>query len=187
MPHYTAFGLIHPRLKPWCSAFGRIEETKSKLDDLISANKELTNKCMECIKSAHSVYRLQYHIVWVCKYRRRLLNPGICSYMRRILAKLLRSIPGVTVETIGFDQDHLHMVMVIPPKYSISSVIGQLKSQSAAELRKKFTWLDRVYWKENIFWSPGYFVSSVGVDQQTIKNYVEHQGKQDSGQLRLEL
>jgi len=96
-------------------------------------------------------------------------------------------MPGVTVETIGFDQDHLHMVMVIPPKYSISSVMGRLKSQSASELRLKFDWLGKVYWKENIVWSPGYFVSSVGVDEETIKNYVEHQGQQDSGQLRLEL
>ena len=96
-------------------------------------------------------------------------------------------MPGVVVETVGFAQDHLHMVMVIPPKYSIASVMGQLKSQSAAELRKKFTWIDKVYWKENIVWSPGYFVSSVGIDEKTIKNYVEHQGRQDSGQLQLEL
>jgi putative transposase len=47
--------------------------------------------------------------------------------------------------------------------------------------------LSKVYWKENIMWSPGYFVSSVGLDEKTIKNYVEHQGHQDSGQLRMEL
>ena len=142
---------------------------------------------MEAIKTSHSIYRLQYHVVWVCKYRRRVLNPGVCAYFKKILVKLLKSMPGVTVETIGFDQDHLHMVMVIPPKYSISSVMGRLKSQSASELRLKFDWLGKVYWKENIVWSPGYFVSSVGVDEETIKNYVEHQGQQDSGQLRLEL
>ena len=79
------------------------------------------------------------------------------------------------------------MVMVIPPKYSISSVMGQLKSQSASRLRSKYGWLDRVYWNENIFWSPGYFVSSVGIDEETIRRYVEHQGNQDSGQLRMEL
>ncbi|APS58122.1 transposase [Piscirickettsia salmonis] len=65
--------------------------------------------------------------------------------------------------------------------------MGQLKSQSASELRSKFSWLSRVYWKENIVWSPGYFVSSIGVDEVTIKRYVEHQGEQDSGQLRMEL
>ena len=142
---------------------------------------------MEVIKGAHSTYRLQYHVVWVCKYRRRILDPGVCQYLERILTKLLRSMPGVVIETIGFDQDHLHMVMVIPPKYSIASVMGQLKSQSASQLRKQFIWLSKVYWKENIVWSPGYFVSSVGVDEQPVKNYVEHQGGQDSGQLRMEL
>jgi len=96
-------------------------------------------------------------------------------------------MPGITIETIGFDNDHLHMLMSIAPKYSISSVMGKLKSQSSSRLRKKFKWLSDVYWKENIVWSPGYFVSSVGIDEQTIKNYVEHQGRQDSGQLQLKL
>ena len=142
---------------------------------------------MEYIKTAHGVYYLQYHVAWVCKYRRRILNPGICGYMRRLLPKLLRSMPGVEIETIGFDKDHLHMMMSIPPKYSISSVMGQLKSQSASQLRKVFPWLTKVYWNENIVWSPGYFVSSVGVDEATIRQYVEYQGRQDSGQLRMKL
>jgi len=142
---------------------------------------------MEYIKTAHGLYYLQYHVVWVCKYRRRILNPGVCGYIRRLLPKLLRGMPGVKLETIGFDEDHLHMVMSIPPKYSISSVMGKLKSQSASKLRKKFPWLSKVYWNENIVWSPGYFVSSVGVDEETIKKYVELQGGQDLGQLQLKL
>ena len=103
------------------------------------------------------------------------------------MPKLLRRMPGVIIETMGFDQNHLHMVMVIPPKYSITSVMGQLKSQSASLVRSKFSWLQKVYWKENIVWSPGYFVSSVGIDEVTIKRYVETQGQQDSGQLRMKL
>jgi len=142
---------------------------------------------MEYTKTAHSIYFLQYHIVWVCKYRRRILNPGVCGYIRKILPKLLRSMPGVKLETIGFDKDHLHMVMSIPPKYSIAAVMGQLKSQSASRLRNRFPWLSKVYWNENIVWSPGYFVSSIGVDEKKIKTYVEHQGRQDSGQLQLKL
>ena len=142
---------------------------------------------MEYIKTAHSIYYLQYHVVWVCKYRRQILNPGICGYLRRLMPKLLRSMPGVKLETIGFDKDHLHMVMSIPPKYSIASVMGKLKGQSSSKLRKSFSWLAKVYWNENIVWSPGYFVSSVGVDEETIKNYVELQGRQDSGQLQLKL
>ena len=91
-------------------------------------------------------------------------------------------MPGVKIETIGFDQDHVHMVMVIPPKYAISDVMAQLKSQLSSRMRQKFQWLEKVYWKENIVWSPGYFVSSVGLDEETIKRYVEFQGTQDSGQ-----
>ena len=96
-------------------------------------------------------------------------------------------MPGVEIEMIGFDGDHLHMVMIIPPKYSISDVMGRLKSQSSSVMRKKFKWLSKVYWKENIMWSPGYFISSVGVDEETIKRYVEYQGRKDSGQLLEEL
>ncbi len=88
---------------------------------------------------------------------------------------------------IGFDGDHLHMVMVIPPKYAIADVMGKLKSQSSSCMRKQFTWLAKAHWKENILWSPGYFVSSIGVDEKVIKNHVERQGQMDSGQLRQEL
>ena len=95
---------------------------------------------MSYIKSAHTLYKLQYHVVWVCKYRRKVLKPGVCAYLRKLLPGLLRKIPGVYIETIGFDQDHLHMVMSIAPKYAVADVIGMMKSQSASRLRIKFTY-----------------------------------------------
>ena len=142
---------------------------------------------MQVIRASHSAYYLKYHVVWVCKYRRKILKPGVCSYIRKTLPGLLRSMPGVEIETIGFDLDHLHMVIVIPPKYSIADVMGRLKSQLSSRMRKFFGWLDKVYWKENIVWSPGYFVSSIGLDEDVIKNYVEMQGHQDLGQLKVKL
>ena len=142
---------------------------------------------MEVTLSGHGAYKLQYHVVWVCKYRRRILKPALQVTLKRELSRLLRSMPGVTIETIGFDNDHLHMVMVIPPKYAIASVMAQLKSQSASSLRHHYPWLSNVYWKENIVWSPGYFVSSVGLDEATIRHYVEYQGRRDEGQLKLTL
>ena len=137
---------------------------------------------MEYHTSGHGVYYLKYHIVWVTKYRRRILKPGVTQYIEKLISGLLRSLPGVTLDTIGFDQDHLHMVMEIPPKYAVSDVMGQLKAQSASRLRKKFTWLEGVYWKENVVWSPGSFISSIGADEATVKRYVEYQGRQDAGQ-----
>ncbi len=65
--------------------------------------------------------------------------------------------------------------------------MGELKSRSASILREKFDFLKKVYWPENGVWSLGYFVSSVGIDEAIIKHYVEWQGRQDSGQLHMEL
>lgn len=142
---------------------------------------------VEVTKTGHSTYRLQYHVVWVCKYRRRILNPGVVSYLKKVLAKLVRQMSGVSIEELGADGDHIHMLMVIPPKFSIAAVMGELKSKSASKLRTKYPHLEKVYWKENIVWSPGYFVSSVGLTEKVIKNYVKQQGNQDSGQLTLKL
>ena len=140
--------------------------------------------------SGHGAYRVQYHVVWVTKYRRKVLNPGVEATLRKLLPHLLRRMPGTSIEMLGFDSskpDHIHMVMIIPPKYAIADVMAGVKAQSASYLRKKYPYLAKVYWKENIFWSPGYFVSSVGLDEATIKHYVEFQGKQDSDQLELEI
>lgn len=142
---------------------------------------------MELRKSSHGVYRTEYHIAYITKYRRRILNPGLQAYLRKIFPKVARAMPGVEIVKLGMETDHLHMVAVIPPKYAVSSVIGRLKGKTASLLRAKFPWLKDVYWKENIVWSPGSFVSTVGVNEKDILNYVAWQGRQDSGQLKLKL
>lgn len=91
-------------------------------------------------------------------------------------------MPGVVLETFDSDLDHLHLVMEIPPRYSVSEVMGELKSRTSSTMRRKFKWLEKVYWKENILWSPDYFVSTIGADEKTIKRYVEQQGLLDSGE-----
>jgi putative transposase len=83
--------------------------------------------------------------------------------------------------------DHIDTIIIIPPKYSVSDVIGKIKGQSASKLRKKFEWLEKVYWKENIVWSPGYFVSTIGVNEEQIIKYVQWQESQDLGQAKLVL
>ena len=77
--------------------------------------------------------------------------------------------------------------MIIPPKYAVSAVVAQLKQRTSSELRKKFAWLHQRYWRENVVWSPGFFVSTVGVERERILKYVEYQERQDSGQAKLEL
>ena len=96
-------------------------------------------------------------------------------------------MPGCEIIEKNMQLEHIHMLMVIPPKYAVSDVIGEIKQYTASQVRKKFTWLDKVYWKENVVWSPGYFVSTVGLDEKEISDYVKWQGDQDSGQAKLEL
>lgn len=134
----------------------------------------------------HIAYRTEYHIVWIPKYRRRILNPGLRGYLRKLFPKILKSLPGCEILEYNIQVDHIHMIMIIPPKYSVADVIGQIKAQSASRLRKKFSWLAKVYWKENIVWSPGYFVSTVGIDEKSIIKYVQFQESQDLGQAKLE-
>ena len=94
-------------------------------------------------------------------------------------------VPGCEILEISVQPEHLHVVMIIPPKYAVSDVIGRLKGVTSSHLRKKFPWLGKVYWKENIVWSRGYFVSTVGIDEDKIIKYVQWQGRQDSGQAKL--
>lgn len=140
---------------------------------------------MKTYLSNHSVYRVEYHIVWIPKYRRRILNPGVKGYLEKLFPKLLQEMPGCHIVEQNIRPDHIHTVMVIPPKYAVSEVIGRLKCQTASKLREKFSWLSEVYWKENVVWSPGYFVSSVGIDETKIIRYVKWQQSQDSGQAQL--
>jgi len=83
--------------------------------------------------------------------------------------------------------DHIHILMIIPPKYAVSEVIGRMKGITAHQLRKKFDWLKKVYRKENTVWSPGYFASTVGIDEEKIIQYIHWQERQDSGQAKVEL
>ena len=141
---------------------------------------------MELRVLGHSVYRTEYHIVWIPKYRRRILNPGVRGYLHKLYPKVMKQMPGCEIVKVNIQVDHIHMLIIIPPKYAVSEVMGIIKGMTSSLLRKKFEWLGKVYWKENIVWSPGYFVATVGIDEEKILKYVEWQGRQDSGQAKLE-
>ena len=140
---------------------------------------------MENRFSGHGIYCTQYHIVWITKYRRRILKPGLVSYLEKMIPGMKRVMPGCEVEELNVQIDHIHLVMIISPKYSVSDVVGKIKGRTASNLRKKFRWLEKVYWNENVVWSPGFFVSTIGLDEERIKRYVKWQGDQDSGQAKL--
>ncbi len=125
--------------------------------------------------------------MWIPKYRYRILNPGVKAYLAKLLPIVIKEIPGCEAVEFNIQVDHVHMVMIIPPKYSVSEVVGRIKGVTASRLRKQFEWLSKRYQRESVVWSPGYFVSTVGVDEEKIMKYVRWQEHQDSGQAKLEL
>src|SRR4030042_4096218 len=98
------------------------------------------NVCMETRVSGHSVYVREYHIVWIRKYRRRILNPGVKAYVLKLFPKVLEMMPGCEIVEQNVREDHLHLVMVIPPRYAVSDVVGRIKGVTSKNLRKKFSW-----------------------------------------------
>jgi len=141
---------------------------------------------MRLIKSAHAVYRTQYHIVWVTRYRRKILNEGVKEYLETKLQESRKFYPDWEYIAIGIAVDHVHIHMVIPPKYAVSKVVETLKKNTSRHLSLKFRFLVQVYWDREGIWSKGFFASTVGINEAVIKKYVEMQEKEDTGQTEFE-
>ena len=142
---------------------------------------------MKFTQGSHSVYKTEYHIVWVTKYRRKALSPSFAKYTKTVIKDMAGKLEGVVVKEINVQPEHIHIYMVIPPKYSVAKIVEILKSRSAKVVREKFDWLDKVYFGTKGLWSVGYLVSTVGVNDKVIRKYVKYQKRQDSGQLKIEL
>jgi len=141
---------------------------------------------MRLRKSAHTVYKTQYHIVWITRYRRKILVNGVKDYLKIKLLAIRKYYPEWEYQEIGIDLDHVHLYMVIPPKYAVSKVVETIKSNTSKALKIKFAFLEKVYWDDRGIWAKGYFVSTVGINEKIIKEYVKMQEKEDTGQAELE-
>lgn len=122
-------------------------------------------------KSSHAVYRCEYHFVWVPKYRYHVLAKEVKPGLKQILSELCDWL-DITIIEGAICSDHVHMYISVPPKYSPSHVMKILKGKSAERLRREFPELRKQYWGMHI-WARGYFVSTVGIDRDIIKNYVK--------------
>jgi len=135
--------------------------------------------------SCHGAYNHQYHIVWIPKYRKRVLKGELKSFLTKWLVEIEQYHPEIEIEKFNIQIDHVHLVSVIPPKYSVSAVVGKIKGNTSRRIRKEYPWIRKVYW-DNEFWSPGFFSSTVGINEEVIKRYVEFQEKVDTGKLQME-
>ena len=141
---------------------------------------------MEYRKQAHAVYYTRYHLVVSTKYRRKILRKGVGEYLKNIVFQINNYHPEVEVIEVNADIDHMHILLIIPPKFSVSKVVNMIKANTGKKLREKFSFLDKVYWGFKGIWSIGYFVSTVGINEEIIRKYIEKQGEEDSGQAKLE-
>lgn len=141
---------------------------------------------MQIRLSAHGVYHHQYHLEWIPKYRKRVLKGDLKGFLAKRLGEIQEYHPDVEVEQFSIQVDHVHLVAVIPPKDTVSAIVGKIKANTSREIRQRFPWVKKLYWR-NEFWSVGFFSSTVGIDEAVIKRYVEFQEKVDTGQLTLQL
>ena len=132
-------------------------------------------------KSAHAVYRCEYHFVWVPKYRYKILIGDIKARLKEILTELCEWMDVVIISG-AIKEDNIHMHLSVPPKYSPSYIMKILKGKSVEYLRKEYPDLRKKYWGLHI-WTRGYFVSTVGIDSEIIRKYVRSQQEEE---LRIE-
>jgi len=140
---------------------------------------------MEVRLSAHGAYQHHYHVAWIPKYRRRILRGAIKLFVQEQLPQIQQYHPDVEVQQWSVQIDHIHMVLVIPPKYAVSSMVGKMKANVSRQLRLRYPELKRTYWGA-LLWSPGFFSSTVGLNEAVIRRYVEHQERVDKGQIQFE-
>ena len=125
-------------------------------------------------KSAHVVYQCSYHLVWTPKYRYRILQGEIKEFIERKI-RAVCEWKRVEILEMTIMPDHIHMVAIIPPKLAISELMGILKGKTAiAVFRQHKKLRTKTYWG-NHFWSRGYCVTTIGMDEEKIRRYVKYQ------------
>lgn len=125
----------------------------------------------------HCKYCLKCHLIFVCKYRKTLLKESIANDMKQILLNIAKN-SNFDIDTIETDSNHVHLLVNYAPKLSVSSIVRKLKQESTIAIWKIHkTTLSTNFYKEQIFWSSGYFACSTGeASTETIRNYILSQG-----------
>ena len=129
-------------------------------------------------KLTHVVYKCDYHIVFVPKYRFRILTGEIKQFVEESI-RLLCEWKQVEIEEMNVQKDHVHLLVSIPPKVSVSDFMGIIKGKTAIKLFKSFPKMRKKPYWGNHFWARGYFVSTVGINEELIRRYIKHQEKEE--------
>ena len=133
---------------------------------------------MEDVQSlSHTVWDCKYHIIWIPKYRKKVLYGELRKHLGEVLRELALQKECLVLEG-HLMPDHVHILISIPPKYSVSQVVGFIKGKSAIHIARAYMGRRKNYTGQR-FWGRGYYVSTVGVDEETIREYIKRQEKED--------
>ena len=136
---------------------------------------------MRVTRLSHCVYHCRYHIVLVSKYRKKIFNDGIFAYFKARDKEITEHYPLIVILEENHDKDHIHLLVSIPPTIAVGAAVRIIKSNLARELKRRFSFLKRCYYGSDGIWSDGYFVSTVGINEEQIRKYIDMQGKEDLG------
>ena len=131
----------------------------------------------------HTEWDCKYHIIFIPKYRRKVLYGTIRKHLGEVFRSLARQKES-EIEEGHLVADHVHMMIAIPPKYSVAQVVGYIKGKSAIHIARQFGGTRRNFTGQH-FWARGYFVSTVGRDEEVIRNYIRYQETEDRKQDQL--
>jgi putative transposase len=127
-------------------------------------------------KTSHAVYDLKYHVVWITKYRKRVLRGEIGVRLRELVRQTCESVE-VYIVSGHIAPDHVHLLLSVPPHVSVSALMQRLKGRSSRKLLDEFGELRRQFWGRHL-WARGYFAASSGnVTDDIIKQSIESQGQ----------
>ena len=136
-------------------------------------------------KLKHTTWECKYHLVWIPKYRKKVIYGQLRKYLGEILKELALQRESKILEghLMG---DHVHVLISIPPKYSVSQVVGYIKGKSAIYIARTYAGRQHNFVGQS-FWARGYFVSTVGRNEEIVKNYIKKQEEADKkiDQLKL--
>lgn len=138
---------------------------------------------MDYRKLQHSEWECKYHVIFIPKYRRKVLYGHLRQHLGEVFQRLARHKES-EIEEGHLRPDHVHMMISIPPKYAVSQVVGYIKGKSAIHIARQFGERRRNFAGHH-FWARGYFVSTVGRDEGVIRNYIQRQEIEDRRQDQL--
>ncbi|GGN66566.1 IS200/IS605 family transposase [Oceanobacillus indicireducens] len=125
-------------------------------------------------KNSHAVYDIKYHVIWVTKYRYKVLS-GQIAYRTRELIRQGCEARGITILQGSVGKDHIHLLISCPPSLALSKIMQYLKGRSSRLLQDQFPDLKMKYWGQHL-WARDYFCATVGnVDEETIRSYIANQ------------